>query len=62
MRRVLMIIGCAEKKNSQIRIWNCFESGNVVGQIDKSLGCFGKKTPGIFCAKEKKRRRMLVSY
>ena len=52
-----MIIGCAEK-NSEIRIWNCFELGNVVGWIDKSLGCLGKKnTWDILCKKKKKKRK-----
>ena len=48
-------------KNSQTRIWNCFELGNVVGQIDKSLGCLGKNTWDILCKKkEKKSTRKLL--
>ena len=42
---------CGE--DSQIRIWNCFELGNV-GWIDKSLGCLEKKHPGYFVQNEKK--------
>ena len=50
---------CGE--DSQTRIRNCFQLGNVIGWIDKSLGCLEKKnTRDILC--KRKKRRMLVSY
>ena len=44
-------------KISQTRIWNCFELGNVVGQIDGSFGCLGKNTWNILCQKKRKKRK-----
>ena len=58
MRKFLMIIVCAE--NSQTRIWDCFELGNVVGRIDKSLNWLEKNTRGIL--KKEEKRGALVSY
>ena len=62
MRRILTESCVA--KNSQTRIWNCFELGNVVGQIDKSLGCLGKNTRDILCKKIRKRgtRKLLRKF
>ena len=52
---------CGE--DSQIRIGNYFDMGNV-GRIDKSLGCLEEKKPGDILCKEKRKekRRLLVSY
>ena len=47
--------GCAGKICG-LGFWIVLERGNVVVQIDKSLGCFRKEHPNILKQKKKKRK------
>ena len=62
MRRILTEPG--EAKIRRFWLGNILNWEILLAEIDKSLGCLEKKkTPGVFCAKKKKKKgRMPVSY
>ena len=62
MRRILTEPGVA--KIRRFGLGNILNWEILLAEIDKSLGCLEKKTPGIFCAKKKKKnaRKLLKKF